>query len=84
MPNLMPKIPGPAETQLGSFFAAKDIADRHPGGSKKKWPLVVAGILLALVIALFVGLYLTSGQSGETLEVGGHMPALASQQAPAE
>ena len=84
MPDLMPKIPTPAETQLGSFFAAKDIVDRRPGGSKKKWPLVVAGILLTLVIALFVGLYLTSGQSNEMPEVDGHMPPTASQQVPAE
>ena len=35
---------------LGNFFAAKDVMDRNPGGSKKKWPLVLAAVVLVFVL----------------------------------
>lgn len=46
---------------LGNFFAAKDVMDRNPGGSKKKWPLVLAGILLAAVVLVFVLIFTLAG-----------------------
>lgn len=87
MPNMTPKIPSQAETQLGSFFAAKDMADRNPGGSKKIWPVVLAGILLALVVTLFVGFYIASHSGREEGRLSAGAPAVSgvvSQQAAAE
>lgn len=81
VPNTRPNIPSQGEVQLGNFMAAKDMMDRNPGGSKKKWPLIVAGVLLALVAALFVGLYLTSGSSEETLQIPGVQTAVSQQAA---
>lgn len=54
IPNQMPNIPSQADTQLANFLAAKDVVDRNPGGSKKKWPLIVAAILLAALVVLGV------------------------------
>ena len=81
VPNPRPNIPTQGEAQLGNFLAAKDMMGRNPGGSRKKWPLVVAGVLLALVIALFVGLYLTSGSSEETLQIPGVQTPVSQQAA---
>ena len=55
-----PNVLSQSEKVLGNFFAAKDVMERNPGGSKKKWPLVVAGLLLAFVITLLVSVMLIS------------------------
>ena len=61
IPSQQPNIPSQADGTLGNFFAAKDVMDRNPGGSKKKWPLVLAGILLAAVVLVFVLIFALAG-----------------------
>ena len=61
IPSQQPNIPSQADGMLGNFFAAKDVMDRNPGGSKKKWPLVLAGILLAAVVLVFVLIFALAG-----------------------
>ena len=61
IPSQQPNIPSQADGMLGNSFAAKDVMDRNPGGSKKKWPLVLAGILLAAVVLVFVLIFALAG-----------------------
>ena len=61
IPSQQPNIPSQAASMLGNFFAATDVLDRNPGGSKKKGPLVLAGILLAAVGLVFVLIFALAG-----------------------
>ena len=72
-----------SEKVLGNFFAAKDVIDRNPGGNKKKWPLVVAGVLLAFVISLLAAVLIITSGGVDMNHQAAQTGSVSSEEAPA-